>query len=278
MPSQLLALRYVNRLYPLCRPNPRPFQIYTRKQPYPNIRSDRKVIDHVLAGGRPPQPMSGAGFPMSDVVWTIVQTCWSPSPFERPHISEVVRKLTVALRELHSESSTTTGFTIEEDSPRESVYLISYLPPLLLVVFWVTYFNVIPGLVRDYSRDLEPRIILLVLIPCHISFSSLVLFSPAFSTFLRRMTRRNVTKRSIQMFAFAGLTLACLATIFTPLTNLAFSIDMIFKILTRGTGTIVMVSVILRTWLFLVYSWSPLVLNRYLACVVAYFCQAIRLG
>ena len=47
----------------------------------------------VVRGGRPSRPEAGSRCVISDVVWDVIETCWSQQSMDRPNAGEVVEKL-----------------------------------------------------------------------------------------------------------------------------------------------------------------------------------------
>ncbi|KAJ7442266.1 kinase-like domain-containing protein [Mycena latifolia] len=66
-------------------------ELYTGKPPFSDISHDAAVMLRVMAKERPPRPCDASGREMmSDALWTLVQTCWSHDPAERPSMARVV--------------------------------------------------------------------------------------------------------------------------------------------------------------------------------------------
>lgn len=64
-------------------------EIFGRKQPFSGmVSTTRRRL--VLGGGRPERPTGPNGYHMNDMLWTMVQKCWSQNPAERPDSSEIL--------------------------------------------------------------------------------------------------------------------------------------------------------------------------------------------
>jgi serine/threonine protein kinase len=68
-------------------------QIYTLSSPFSHIRNEMGVVTEVVRGGRPSRPEAGSRCVISDVVWDVIETCWSQQSTDRPNAGEVVEKL-----------------------------------------------------------------------------------------------------------------------------------------------------------------------------------------
>jgi len=72
-------------------------EIYTLSPPFSHIRHEMGVVTEVVKGGRPSKPDAGSGCVISDVVWDVIETCWSQQPTDRPDAGEIVEQLMMFL-------------------------------------------------------------------------------------------------------------------------------------------------------------------------------------
>ncbi|KAH7922197.1 kinase-like protein [Leucogyrophana mollusca] len=69
-------------------------ELYTRKIPFHDVRSNIAVTLKIINGERPPRPSSGLVAKLSDDMWTLIEACWHQSHQERPSADEVVKLMT----------------------------------------------------------------------------------------------------------------------------------------------------------------------------------------
>ncbi|KAH8091683.1 kinase-like domain-containing protein [Cristinia sonorae] len=67
-------------------------ELYTGQPPFPDV-NDRQVSRKVVGGLRPPRPVVADGIPISDAIWSLLQSCWSEKIATRPISSVVVEAL-----------------------------------------------------------------------------------------------------------------------------------------------------------------------------------------
>jgi len=69
------------------------WEVFTRKMPFPNVRSEGNVICRILSGERPQRPMEATSLGLSDTVWSIMEQCWRADPPARPSMTDVIAQL-----------------------------------------------------------------------------------------------------------------------------------------------------------------------------------------
>ncbi|KAH9930840.1 kinase-like domain-containing protein [Fomitopsis serialis] len=69
------------------------WEVFTRKIPFPNVRSDGSVIRRIINGERPQRPMEATSLGLSDTVWSIMEQCWRADPSARPSMTDVIAQL-----------------------------------------------------------------------------------------------------------------------------------------------------------------------------------------
>lgn len=70
-------------------------QLYTGRQPFPDILLELPVIFHIINGGRQKRPTSEqCHLILQDAAWDIIERCWAQDPAQRPSMIQVERDLT----------------------------------------------------------------------------------------------------------------------------------------------------------------------------------------
>lgn len=62
--------------------------------PFSELKHDSHVLIHVIRGGRPARPKIKI---ITDILWTLFNTCWAMQPAERPSIRQVALALDLML-------------------------------------------------------------------------------------------------------------------------------------------------------------------------------------
>ncbi|TCD66580.1 hypothetical protein EIP91_001137 [Steccherinum ochraceum] len=68
-------------------------ELYSLQPPWVELQREYQVISKVVHGGRPPRPKLPDGKDVSDNVWSIVTSCWSHKPRDRPSTTTIVQEL-----------------------------------------------------------------------------------------------------------------------------------------------------------------------------------------
>jgi len=76
------------------------WQIFSGTVPFSNIRSDAKVLLHILSGRRPLRTQQCDEAGLNDELWALIGECWAQDEQLRPSISEVVREVERLRRQL----------------------------------------------------------------------------------------------------------------------------------------------------------------------------------
>jgi len=71
-------------------------ELYSGRMPFEGESND-EVYARVMAGERPPRPVTPGGIEMPDLLWDLVQHCWSQRPEDRPSPRAVERRLNLIM-------------------------------------------------------------------------------------------------------------------------------------------------------------------------------------
>ncbi|KAG9013016.1 hypothetical protein FRB94_004409 [Tulasnella sp. JGI-2019a] len=87
------------------------FEIFSGEKPYGHCDFDIHVINAVAKGFRHPRPRGTAeSRGLSDIVWTLMMSCWEEKPYQRPDMQFLADKLS-ALRVVHARRRATQSFS-----------------------------------------------------------------------------------------------------------------------------------------------------------------------
>ena len=69
-------------------------QVLTGLKPFHHLRGITFILP-VLRGKRPEKPLGAESLGISDVLWELVQSCWSPKSSSRPTARELLEQLSL---------------------------------------------------------------------------------------------------------------------------------------------------------------------------------------
>ena len=68
------------------------YEVLSERKPFHRY-TDLAVVGKVVGGERPERPQEAGGVLFTDVMWSVLERCWTPQPGNRPGIGDVLRCL-----------------------------------------------------------------------------------------------------------------------------------------------------------------------------------------